>query len=571
MSDQTGNTSSGAGQSDNTSSQEANSGNPQAIVIRNIAREVGLPEVEYARFERFIHNNIAMRQDIIRHYFDPRRDLDQECGFPKFIKPEEFDAMYNRDPIAARAIEIMDREAWQVHPDITDKEGEEVTPWDQSFKDMVSGLMGRKSYFGEDVSSILWNYLKDACIKSKINRYAIVFYGFDDGGKLDQPVKRKEGMKLKYLRVFSELQAKIADVDKDQTSARFNQPIEYEISFAPTEYYGTGVTIVRPETQSEESQKVHYSRVLHVCMEDVLHMPLLQQIYNHLLGLQKLYAGSPEMYWRGAFPGLSIESDPALGGEMEDYDPVEMKTMIERYMNGLQRYLALNGFTAKSLAPQVVDPTPQINCLLKAIWVKLGVPQRVGEGTEEGKLASGQDKIAWNGRVGEYQTGYLTCRVVIPFVDDMINVGVLIEPSAPLSCKWPEIDILTPDERANIALKVAQAIGQYISTGGDAVITPLWFLTEVLGWEGKKAQQALDDMEKEQQKLLDMQAVSASLVPQVTQPQQQQMQLPNGQKPGQGTNPATPPATAPVATPPAIPANRINVTGHTRGIPGKKG
>lgn len=533
MSDQVGTTSGAAAIQDvNTSSQEATqhgSGN-EIIVIQSIAKDVGIPDKEYARFERFVRNAMSTRMDIIKHYIDPRRDLDQECGFPKEIASTDYDAMFARDPIAARAVEVMDKEAWRVHPDVYETEDKKVTKWEQANKDMIAGLMGRKSYFGDDVSAILWNYFKDACVKSKLHRYAIVFYGLDDKKRLDQPVIPREGMKLKYLRVFTETQATISAVDEDEGSPRYNQPIEYEVSFTPTAYYGDGVTVVGTDSEGD-SKKIHYTRVQHICMEDVFHMPVLQQIFNCLLGLGKLYAGAPEMYWRGAFPGLAIESDPSLGGEIEDYDPAEMKTMLERYMNGLQRYLALNGFTAKSLAPQVVDPTPQIACLLKAIWIKLGVPQRVGEGTEEGKLAGGQDKMAHNGRVNEYQTGYVTPRVIMPFYDTMIAYKVLPEPKDPLHCKWPKMDSMTAEERSTIALKVAQAIGQFVSTGGDALITPFWFLTEVLGWEGDKAQKALDDMAKEIESLQTMKQVSADIVPEITGKNggQGEMKLPEGQ------------------------------------------
>jgi hypothetical protein len=134
------------------------------------------------------------------------------------------------------------------------------------------------------------------------------------------------------------------------------------------------------------------------------------------------------MYWRGAFPGISLETHPQLGGDVKF--PAGIRQTMSNYMDGLQRYLALTGVSAKTLAPQVVDPTPQIEVQIQAICIKMGIPKRIFEGSERGELASSQDSSAWNGRIRARQDNYLTPRLIVPFIDRLIAVGVLPEPKA---------------------------------------------------------------------------------------------------------------------------------------------
>jgi hypothetical protein len=185
------------------------------------------------------------------------------------------------------------------------------------------------------------------------------------------------------------------------------------------------------------------------------------------------------MFWKGAFFGLSFETHPSLGGDV-DVDPESLKDMIEDYQNGLQRWLALTGMSAKTLAPQVVDPTPHIERQIEAICIKLGVPKRVFMGSERGELASTQDDKAWNDRLRERQTNYLTPRVIVPFVDRLILLGVLPKPNG-YSVWWPDITSQSDTEKANVALKMTQALAQYAGTPDVSFVIPeLYYLTRIL-------------------------------------------------------------------------------------------
>jgi hypothetical protein len=110
-------------------------------------------------------------------------------------------------------------------------------------------------------------------------------------------------------------------------------------------------------------------------------------------------------------------------------DKADVRNQIENYVNSLQRYLALTGMSAKTLAPQVSDPSSQIDKHLEAICIQLGIPKRIFMGSERGELASSQDDASWNDRLKARQQGYITPRIIVPFVDRLIAVGVLPEPN----------------------------------------------------------------------------------------------------------------------------------------------
>jgi hypothetical protein len=214
-----------------------------------------------------------------------------------------------------------------------------------------------------------------------------------------------------------------------------------------------------------------------------------------VLNLEKLYGGSAEMYWRGAFPGLSIETIPELGANvvLTPEQKQGMKDMMEDYMNGLQRYLSLMGMQAKSLAPQVVDPTPQITVQLDAICIKIACPKRIFVGSERGELASSQDDKQWNDRLAGYQSSYVTPRAIVPFVNRLICVGVLPEPKK-FCVKWPDLNSLSDTEKADIALKRAQTIHYYMNSGGEAICSPIDFWTRVMGVPDAEAKSILKNV-----------------------------------------------------------------------------
>jgi hypothetical protein len=125
---------------------------------------------------------IVSRAELVRRFADPRRDVDDECGYPDTGKLTElYTDMYERQEIAARVVEVWAKEAWQVHPKVYEKEDAgEVTSFEAALKDVFKQLRGEYSWYRDETGGVLWNKLKKADIEAGIESYSVVLLGLDD-------------------------------------------------------------------------------------------------------------------------------------------------------------------------------------------------------------------------------------------------------------------------------------------------------------------------------------------------------------------------------------------------------
>jgi hypothetical protein len=452
------------------------------------------------------------------------RDIDAECGYPPGpIGAQYYQELYDRGDIPARVVELYPHECWQVSPSVYEtEEPDNETPFETAWDELGQSLRAEDSWHSGEMGSVVWEYLHRVDVLSGIGQYAVVLLGLDDGAPLDEPAPlRKAGgngaegkggtpRKLIYARVFPETLAKVTQLEQDYTSPRFGHPTEYEITFIDPGGQGVGA----PEGKAGQgapgpgltTRMVHWSRVVHVAdnrrENEVFGVPRMQQVVNRLLDLRKVYGGSGEMYYKGAFPGYSIETWPQLGWDV-DIDEEKTKDMMWRWQNGLQRWIQLTGQSIKGLSPQVVDPSGQIEKQLEAICIKLGCPVRIFKGSERGELASSQDDTAWNDRLKHRQGGYLTPRLIVPFVDRLIALGVLPPPEQ-YFVWWPDLTSKSDSEKAAIAAQRTTAVVQYVGASANniqATLAPVDFWTRIMGFDDEEAQAIVDNGEEEKKRL----------------------------------------------------------------------
>lgn len=420
----------------------------RAKVVSNKA--VSKKKNDVASMREFTMNASSMRQEVMRKLLDgPGRDLNSECGYPSSISSEQYHEMYEREGVAARVVDIMPEESWINDPEVYEDE----KPDTETEFEAVWDALVKKFH--------IYYQLERADKLSGVGRFGIILLGLSDGKSLDQPVETTP-KDLLFLRPFEESVVTVKGLEKDTKNERYGQPLNYSIEFE-------GVN-----NNSATTSTVHWTRVVHLAdqrqMSDVYGTPRMQKNYNRLLDIRKILSGSGEMFWKGAFPGYSFE----VSGDQEnnvEMDTASLRDEMENYMNGLQRYLALTGVSAKSLSPQAVDPGPHLEAQLDSIAIAIGIPKRKFLGSEQGQLASGQDTKTANGRTKRRQEKYLTPMVVRNFVDRLIAVGVLPEPKE-YFVKWPDIDTQTDEEKAAVAAKWAEAGAKYVAGGVEEMIAP---------------------------------------------------------------------------------------------------
>ena len=450
-------------------------------------------------------NATTSRRKLAEMFTDPRRSIEDECGYPSLgtIAPSEaYENLYNADPIPARVVEVFPKECFQVQPEIyEDEDPKVVTDFEAAIKDLDRNLGPDtgESFYQDSQGSQLMSYFRRLDIISGIGQYGVMLLGFDDAKRredLASPVTPKKGRKLQFLRCFPDTLARITASVTDDTDPRFGRPLMYEI------------TLHDPRSQTQGTSfdstvvRVHWTRVIHVAdtshhafSSEIFAIPRMHPVYTRLLDLRKLYGGSAEMYWRGAFPGYTIESQPGIGADEVELDTDSIRDQMENFINSLQRYLATTGATVKSLAPQVVDPTPQILVQIQAICIKLGIPLRVFLGSERGEVAHSQDDSAWNDRLKERQLSYLSPWMFSPTFNRLIWAGVLPKPKG-FSVHWPDLTSQSNLEKAQIALLSTQALGHYANSKAWAIVPTEMYLKHFQSFPDKDIQEAIKQTEE---------------------------------------------------------------------------
>jgi hypothetical protein len=420
-------------------------------------------------------------------------DLDKECGYPPVVTHELCQWMYDREGIGTRVVKVMPEESWADDPEIYDDEDENV---ESAFEQGIEDL-----YEEQD----LIHYLERADEQSGIGCFGVLLIGIDDGLPLNQPIAGMDEMgrvakgftpqprKIIYLRVLAQKYVQIATWQADPNNPRNGHPVLYNLIMMDPQ--ATGIS-TGGDVNTMRNVQVHWSRVIHLAdnrtSSEVMGVPRMQQVYNRLCDLRKLLGGSAEMFWKGAFPGIAFEMDPEVAAEA-DLDPELVRKEMERYQTGLQRFIAVQGMSAKSLAVQVAEPETHFDVQVKAVCITIGCPMRVFTGSEQGQLASGQDSKTWNRRVSRRQKRYCTPMIIRPTIDRFIVMGVLPKPKDDkYTVKWPDLNTPSDNEKADRSLKLTQAIGQYTSSGAEAIFPLLEFLTIIMDIEQETAQQIVD-------------------------------------------------------------------------------
>ena len=420
-------------------------------------------------------------------------DIDGECGYPIHITFEMYKAMYHREGIATRVVSAFSQECWSVWPWVYETESmeeDEQTPFEKKWKEIEEkhGLYGVLSQFDEI---------------SGVGQYAVLLIGYDDGRSLetiapgiDENGDMIEGdfeeRNILYFRVFDQGEAPIESYNTNQNSKRYGLPQIYRITVADPSMTQIGSSPNPPG----QSIKVHWSRVIHLpsdgraATSKVFGPPRQENVFNYLLNCRKILGGSGEMLWKGGFPLTVFEVPPEIAAEVE-LDKESIATEVEEAMEGLKRYMALQGVLAKQLMPNIADPDSHLNVQLLAISIALGIPQRILMGTEEARLASLQDSTSWNKKVHRRHGTRCTPDIMRPLVDRLIAIRVL--PSVDkYYIEWPDLYSISESDKADITGKLVKALSEYVTSGASRVFPPLQFLTLIMDFTTEEAEEIIE-------------------------------------------------------------------------------
>ncbi len=330
-------------------------------------------------------------------------------------------------------------------------------------------------------------------------------------GHAEEPSKKER--KLLFVRAFDESLVQVVRYEWNVNNPRFGQPVMYRITLNDPRkvYSGVGLPLA--------TVFVHWSRVIHTPSDggastsEVFGTPRMQQSLNRCLDLRKLYAAGAEGYWQSCFASWSLETHPQAGGDVK-VDYTGLTAMMTDLRNRLRRDILLEGMSAKTLPPSIVDPSPFITSQIEAICIKIPCPKRVFMGSERGELASSQDDAQWNDVIRGRQYLWVTPRIIVPLINRLILVGVLPEPKDGYRVDWPDLDSLNDSQKATVGLTITQALAAGIQGGIENVMPMKDYLVKVFsGFFDEdevdafilEAEKAAEEKLEEQQALADEQ------------------------------------------------------------------
>lgn len=402
----------------------------------------------------------------------------RNCLYPENVRFEQYYHMYARNNVAARVIETFPDYCWAAMPFATDGNGA-----DSRFSKAVMTLLTTQYKMQDGVSQSLLASMKQLDVLGGIGGESLLVFGFRDGRRLSEPVSGSRGTEIAWVKLLHNGQFEIEKRDEDETSSTFGDVILYR-----TKEFKATVDL-NFSSQIAEGRSIHASRCVHFKESNGLSYGTsrIQKCYNQLLDITKLSGASAEVYWLGAFSGLSIETDPQA--RLDDSAYTKMMESTQKYFDGLGRALIFEGATSKLLYPAIVSPKDHFDLQITMISIATAVPRRFLTGAEAAKLASQQDTLNWMERVTNRREMFVGPRVVAPVVQRCIDAGVIPSPrDGTFTVTWPRSQSLALNERSDAARNMTAAWNSYFSTGMAAVIPFPVYLLYACGFSETEAE-----------------------------------------------------------------------------------
>jgi hypothetical protein len=382
---------------------------------------------------------------------DGARDLYDALGYKRDLTTADYRARYERGGIAARIVEVFPQATWRGEGELVEDENPEKTT---AFEKTWDALNKRLN---------IWATFCRADILAGLGRYSIILIGAP--GELNQPLTKLKPEQLMYLATFSEEDAQVNTWVQDSQDPRFGLPETYTISR------------ITPNPNFKVQRVVHWSRVIHIAdglLDDFVYgQPRLRRIWNDLDNLDKVVGGGSEAFWKRADQGMQVDIDPDVKFTPEDL--TSLQTEIDEYVHNLRRIVRTRGVSMNPLGSDVANFAAPAAGVIEQISAATGIPQRILMGSERGELASTQDKLNWNDLISDRRQSFAEPMVVRPFVDRLVEFGVLPEPEE-YDVRWPQVKFMTDAEKAAVATQWA---GLNAATG-ETVVLPTEIRDRVL-------------------------------------------------------------------------------------------
>lgn len=379
--------------------------------------------------------------------FGGKRDIYRTLGYERVLRPEKYRDRFERNAVAARIVEAKPIATWRGGFDLIEDEDEsKTTPFEKEWDELNKRLK-------------ITSRMQQADILAGLAGYSVIVFGAP--GKFEEPLESCSAKELMYLSVYAADDAPVAEFEIEETNPRYGHPVFYTLKR----------TASRTSTQTKSNQagkRVHFSRVMHIAdgvLDDPVNgTPRMKRCWNLLDDLEKVTGGGAEAFWRRADQGQQFDLDPDM--ELDEAAKLKLEEEVDKYVHGFSRIMRTRGMKVNSLGSDVASFKDPAEAILAQISAGTGIPQRILMGSEQAKLAAEQDKTKWDQDIEARRADFAGPQVVRPFLDRMIELGVLTEPKE-YEVEWSQLKTADDGEKVEYATKLAQLNG----TMGEEVVT----------------------------------------------------------------------------------------------------
>ena len=405
------------------------------------------------------------------------------CRYPTRLTFGMFYNMYARNSVASRVIETYPDYCWTARPQVLDKGGHT-----SRFSRAVLDAFLKHYKLMDGIDQSLLSSMKQLDVLGGVGGESLMVFGFRDNKRLSEPVEYMKDMEIAWIKILH--------------NGQFNVDSRYGDDKDP-ENFGDVEMYITTQFNTEELNfanhiapniKIHASRCVHFKEGNNLSFGTsrIQKCYNQLLDITKLAGASAEVYFLGAFSGLSVEVEPEA--RLDEEVMTSMKDEISKYFEGLARSMVFGGAKAKLLYPAIVSPKDHFDLQVTMVSIATGIPRRFLTGAEAAKLASQQDSLNWTERVSIRRDAMVSPRIVTPVVKRLIMAGVVPLPrDYEFTVTWPKAESITTSERSNASRHMTAAFTEYFSTGMSDVLSFNTYLTYVCGFTDAEAKDIADN------------------------------------------------------------------------------
>lgn len=373
--------------------------------------------------------------------FGGRRSIIEALGYESEVTYQHCLEKYKRQGVFSRIVNAYPDALWSRPPLIIGNENLDIAvngKVDEEGNTVTDG-------FAQTVS--LYHYLNRADRLAGLGKYSVLLLGFDDVTRSDDlrfPVAVSGTRKLNFVQAYGYGDLSVSTYTTDPSSDNFGLPELYSVK-------------VRMTDTRLETMDVHHSRIVHIADtladNEIMGYPIGERVYNECDDLLKVSGGGAESVWLGSYKGLQFDVDKEMHFTQDQAK--ELRAEIEEYVNGLRRAIRTRGVNIKDIGSDNINVSPMFNVIVSLISTATGMPQRIFIGSEQGKLASEQDRQNWACRVDERRELHAEPRILRPLIKKCQSAGAL--PDGRYELEWPDAYIQSPLERGQTSAQVARS------------------------------------------------------------------------------------------------------------------